>query len=314
MIINIEMDVRSRIRNIDMETDFTEKYMELLVARMPNNPRTYGFEYEFIPSRSLCPDDLELITAILVRDLGGVALAGGVYFEYNLRIDFEPGGQIEYISPPLLAHDSIRFTTIMRFIETTNELIFKQTGIKYIGCGYIPGRADSALCLTSDRYVMLHARLAKSGTRGHEMMKATASIHLHVALLGVDDILPVFAALCRMAREPGFSMSAARREIWDDTDPTRCGIPPCCDAALESPYELIRRLVRFALDAVVLGEGGAFKNCRRPVFESFLNHLTTVFTDVRFNLKGPTLELRTTDSMPIEDFPSIWKAFVRQFE
>ncbi|NOY68548.1 MAG: hypothetical protein GXP53_03520 [Deltaproteobacteria bacterium] len=308
------MDLRDRAENSGLETDFAKKYMDLLIAKMPKGPRTYGFEYEFLPSRQLLRDDLERVRSLLVNGLGGIASEEGVCFNENPRIDFEPGGQIEYSSPPLLPHDNIRFAAIMQFIETTNAFIFKETGINYMGCAYVPGRADAPLCLTSHRYLMLHERLAKSGTRGHEMMKATAAIHLHAAILGIDDILPVFTVLCRMAREPGFSMSAARREIWDNTDPTRCGIPPCCDAALESPDMLIRRLVRLALNAVVLGEEVAFKECRRPVFEFFLNHLTTAFTDVRFNLKGPTLELRTPDSMPIEDFPSMWKNFIGHFE
>lgn len=311
---NFEMKPRITMRNEGMETDFAQKYMELLVTKMSNGPRTYGFEYEFIPLRPLLPDDLKRVRTLLIFGLRGVASGEGVYFKENMRIDFEPGGQIEYSSPPLLPRDRIRFMAIMQCIETTNDLIFKETGIKYTGCGYVPGRADAALCLTSDRYVMLHERLAKSGTRGHEMMKATAAIHLHASLLGVDDILPVFAKLCRIARESEFSMSAARREIWDHTDPTRCGIPPCCDEALKSPDVLIRRLVRFALDAVVLGESVMFKDCRQPDFKSFLDHLTTVFTDVRFNLKGPTLELRTPDSMPIDAFPGLWDAFIGQFE
>lgn len=311
---NIEMDLRDRTRISDLEAEFTKKYMDLLIAKMSNGPRTYGFEYEFIPLQQLCRDDLKRVRAFLVHGLGGVVSGEGVYFKENLRIDFEPGGQIEYSSPPLLSCEKMRFATIMRFIETTNGLVFKETGIKYTGRGYVAGRADAPLCLTSHRYVMLHERLAKSGTRGHEMMKATAAIHLHAAIMGVDDILPVFAILCRMAREPGFSMSAARREIWDNTDPTRCGFPPCCDAALESPDMLIRRLVRLALDAVVLGEGVAFKECLRPGFEFFLNHLTTVFTDVRFNLKGPTLELRTPDSTPVERFPCLWDSFIGHFE
>ncbi|MBS0013128.1 MAG: hypothetical protein KFF46_04080, partial [Desulfobacterales bacterium] len=45
-------------------------------------------------------------------------------------------------------------------------------------------------------------------------------------------------------------------------------------------------------------------------FETFLYHMTTIFTDVRFNLKGTTLELRTLDSMPMDAFRQRWLQFI----
>jgi hypothetical protein len=42
--------------------------------------------------------------------------------------------------------------------------------------------------------------------------------------------------------------------------------------------------------------------------------MTTLFTDVRFNLKGPTLELRTLDSIPINEFIPKWNIFISSLE
>ena len=39
-----------------------------------------------------------------------------------------------------------------------------------------------------------------------------------------------------------------------------------------------------------------------------------MFTDVRLNAKGGTLELRTPDSRPVQDFRPLWKKFVRLCE
>ena len=94
------------------------------------------------------------------------------------------------------------------------------------------------------------------------------------------------------------------------TDSTRCGTPPCCFEQLDSSEGLIKRLIHYALQAEVLGEDVAFFNSSNLSFDTFLYHMTTLFTDVRFNLKGPTLELRTMDSMPLEQFRSRWKRFV----
>ena len=179
---------------------------------------------------------------------------------------------------------------------------------------YIPGRADAPLCLTSDRYIKLHNRLAESNTRGLEMMKGTASIHLHVLISDFDEILPLFNLLCRLSTFDDFKMSEQRRDIWNHTDSSRCGRPPCCFEPLTSSEMLIKRLIRFALNADVLGENIAFVDSADLSFKAFLYHMTTLFTDVRFNLKGPTLELRTMDSLPMDQFRIRWKKFVNQFE
>jgi gamma-glutamylcysteine synthetase len=69
--------------------------------------------------------------------------------------------------------------------------------------------------------------------------------------------------------------------------------------------------VRYALKVVVLGEQVPFESSSDRSFSAFLYHMTTIFTDVRFNLKGPTLELRTLDSMPTGEFTHKWFEFIR---
>jgi len=64
----------------------------------------------------------------------------------------------------------------------------------------------------------------------------------------------------------------------------------------------------------VLGEDVPFADSSDVSFDAFLCHMTTLFTDVRFNLKGPTLELRTMDSMPLEGFRRRWHLFVSLLE
>jgi glutamate--cysteine ligase len=89
-------------------------------------------------------------------------------------------------------------------------------------------------------------------------------------------------------------------------------MPPCCAEQLKDVSQLIQRLITYGLSAVVLGEEVAFYKSSDISFESFLYHMTTIFTDVRFNLKGTTLELRTPDSMPVEDFRYRWKQFIEK--
>ncbi len=301
-----------------MEDVFTEKslaerfcrhYTDTLAVCLPKAYRTYGFEYEFLPAGMLGIQDMVRIDRILEK-LGGQQSGGDRIFENGMIVTFEPGGQIEYCSPPLHADELEKFEELLSFIGFVNERIRSSLGIEYLAVGFLPGRANYPLCLRSPRYLQLHRRLARAGTRGHEMMKGTASIHLHISIGNLDELLPLFYFLCQLSGNEDFGMSPERRNIWNHTDPTRSGPPPCCSETLGGPEPLIERLIRYALQVVVLGEEVPFGKSTDRSFSAFLYHMTTIFTDVRFNLKGPTLELRTLDSMPIDNFRSKWLQFI----
>ncbi len=289
---------------------FCRHYLETLSRNLPKQHRTYGFEYEFLSGKKLFIEDMARIDRLL-GEMGGEKNAGDRLFENGMRVTFEPGGQIEYCSPPLLADDDEKLERLLAFIHDVNKAIRDRLGIDYKAVGYLPGRANYPLCLRTSRYLQLHKRLSVSGTRGHEMMKGTASIHLHVSISCLDELLPLFYFLCDLSRSEAFGMSGDRRDIWRHTDPTRCGEPPCCMENLSSPEQLIDRLIRYGLQVVVLGEQVPFENSSDRSFSAFLYHMTTVFTNVRFNLKGPTLEMRTLDSLPIDRFRAKWGEFIK---
>ena len=292
---------------------FTKKYIDVLSGLKSHGIRSYGFEYEFLPLRVLTIQDKQSVCRLLPEI--GFTSDGDEYQSANgLRVAFEPGGQIEYCSPPLLKDDHLKFSSLLTMIHATNTEIKKRLNIEYVGTDYIPGRADAPLCLTSDRYIKLHNRLGEINTRGLEMMKGTASIHLHVLISRFDEVLPLFNRLCSISSFDEFKMSAQRRDIWNHTDSSRCGCPPCCFEQLASSSVLIQRLIRFALKADLIGENITFVDSADLSFNAFLYHMTTLFTDVRFNLKGPTLELRTMDSMPIDLFRIRWEKFIGLFE
>ena len=292
---------------------FTLRYIEALSELKNRGQRSYGFEYEFLPGREITAEDVQAVADLLEKK--GCRTGKDMFYgDKGMGIAFEPGGQIEYCSPPLYPHETSLFEKLLRFIRKTNTMIRENLGIEYIGTDFMPHRANAPLCLTSERYVKLHERLARVGTRGLEMMKGTASIHLHVMISDFDDILPLFNLICRLSAADEFKMSAHRRDIWMHTDDCRCGTPPCCNERLGSSDVLIRRLIDFALHAHVLGEDVPFACSSDLSFDAFLYHMTTLFTDVRFNLKGPTLELRTMDSMPIEAFRHRWHLFVSMLE
>ncbi len=289
--------------------DFTARFLETLIQRAPSGPRSYGFEYEFISRTPLSLDNMDEIYRFMpscgfVADEGSFLSPSGVY------VTFEPGGQIEYHSTPMFGWDKRVFRDVMSEIRDTNEAIRKTLGVEYLTVGYIPGRGDAPLCLTSERYQNLHARMKMAGTRGLEMMKGTASIHLHVVIRNPQEMMPLFRKVCELSASEEFRASWDRRDIWNNADPTRCGQDICNHKHLERAEHLVREMVRFALDAVDLWEGVPFRKKGEITFDKFLYHMTTVFTDVRINCKGPTVEMRTLDSLPAADFEEKWRRFI----
>ncbi len=276
------------------------------------NPRTYGFEYEFLPDRILDRTDLRQITSCLPQ--WGFYEHDGLFFsDFGLGINFEPGGQIEYHSPPLLPDDSEKFYRSLAAIEKTNLAIREALGIDYIGTGYFPGRDEAPLCLDNPRYHLLHERLKTTGTRGMEMMKGTASIHLHAVIRDYRELVPIYLHMAHQMRPSRtFGMKAEREDIWNNTDPGRCGLPYENITPDSPPRALIEEFTRVAVLAEVLGRDIPFWQTPDTDFDSFLSHLTTIFTDIRLNIKGPTLELRTPDSVPPPVFESMWERFVQQ--
>jgi len=301
----------------DKLNDLVETYSRLLLNRMSEiakqRSRTYGFEYEFLSDTPISLDHMEMLYRFL-PERGYVWEEDYFRDPSGLSIAFEPGGQIEYHSPPFLPDDTDKISGWLEQIAKTNADISQELKINYIGTGYLPDRADAPLCLTSQRYKNLHSRLAISGKRGHEMMKGTASIHLHVVIRSLEELFPLFSGMCVLSLGDEFKMQKDRRDIWNHTDATRCGLPFDFSDSRNDPGEVIRQVVRFTLEAEEIGKGQVFYKMPDIDFDSFLYHLTTIFTDVRLNLKGPTMELRTLDSMPVTEFAGKLTKFTAFFE
>ncbi|MBN2706872.1 MAG: hypothetical protein JXR89_10585 [Deltaproteobacteria bacterium] len=306
------MDEQGKIKLESLVFAFTTELRRMLVGKISPGPLTYGFEYELMPTRRLTPKGIDKIAQYLPR-LGYRPQKEGDFLALNgLHLTFEPGGQLEYGSPPLFAFDDEALGAMLEQIQETNRCIEEFCGVKYRGIAYLPGRETAKLCLGSRRYLDMHALFSDNGGRGREMMKGTASIHFHVRIRCLAEMLSLYRLLAELAADADFGMGPERRKIWDATEKSRCGLPPFDLCTNEN--ELLAVIVGHALQALDLRYRRPFFTIKNITFADFLLHLTTIFTDVRLNLKGPTLELRTPDSLPPERFPALWRRFVMVVE
>ena len=290
---------------------FAGLLLRRLAQRCGSPPRTYGFEYEWISRRPMSPADLDRVVDYLV-DVQGFRERDGQLVLNRRRIVFEPGGQIEFLSPPLPPGDSPELDELLDWIVTTLGELREEAGVEYVAQGHMPGREDAPLLLRDVRYTSMHERFESSGRLGRQMMKGTAAVHLHAALLDPGE-LPVMFGLFRELVDGPLAMSPARREIWCSTDDCRCGLPPVPPNP-QTPMDVLEPMVLQAMKAVELRTVRPFRELPCGSFEVFLNHFTTIFTDIRLNLKGATLELRTQDSLPPGAFHEAWKLFTASVE
>ena len=296
----------------DLELKFSEELYNYLECVLQPGPLTYGFEYEFMPGKPMTPELVAAVRQALPKMGFRLQADGSFQAEDGLDVSFEPGGQLEYGSPPLLADDNEKFTELLDHLTTTNRQIAADFAVNYIAVDSVSGREAAPLCIFGQRYLDMHSLFTDNGGRGREMMKGTASIQLHVRIRAFSEMIPLFKLLLQLTQDAEFSMSENRRAIWDATDESRCLLPDFGE--ISAVRELLTLIVRHALMAVDLGQRIPFARLDNPTFPQFLVHLTTIFTDVRLNLKGPTFELRTMDSLPPTDFKNRWQRFITEVE
>lgn len=290
---------------------YYNKFRELVEKRTASRSRrTFGFEYELIGEKALSKQDLGKVRSCL-PELGYSEHNGLIINDMGMYVTFEPGGQIEFSSPPLGQEDLSLFDSLLDQIRATIAFVRTRTGVNYIPVDYIPGRNTAPMLLEAERYKDLHLLLGRTSDRGHDMMKGTAAIHFHASICSFEELLQLWELMCALSREDGFAMGTERRDIWNRTDPSRCGLTCSGAENVTSPEELLEKLIVFALNAIDLHKGIPFGEIKpAPDFTEFMVHFTTIFTDVRLNTKGLTLELRTLDSRPLHLFRGAWITFL----
>lgn len=254
--------------------------------------------------------------------------AGGV-------ISLEPGGQIEFSTPPVET-----INEIAAGLEThRNELlaVTDPERVGFLAAGVTPFQATEDIPLgVRARHRLMAEYLPKRCPLALSMMKATASTQvafdysceadamrkLRVALM----LSPLVNAI--WANSPWYAGRASgfasyRSQIWLGMDPDRSGLLPGLLAAGPS----FQKWVDYLLDVPMLfachdghycpAGGATFRQFaesghegRYPTLTDWEIHLTTVFPEVRLK---QFLEIRGADANPPElalTVPALWKGLL----
>lgn len=256
----------------------------------------------------------------LTRGLAGVSLEPAGQFE----LSGAPFPDLHLMSAELDIH-------IRQAKQAADEL-----GLIFLPVGYHPeARFEDMPWMPKGRYAVMRRYMPKKGNRGVEMMLLTCTTQANLDYTSEADMVkkmrvslalqPVVAAL--FASSPFKAGKASglvsnRCDVWQDVDPDRCGTLPIAFEA-DFGYE---RYVDFALDVPMyfVYRDGKYIDCAGQSFRDFLegklpgfpgekpllfdwiNHLTTIYTDVRMK---SYLEMRGSDVGPaplIKALPALW--------
>jgi dimethylhistidine N-methyltransferase/glutamate--cysteine ligase len=283
-------------------------------------PQRLGAEIEFIAITEAtgevapldAPDGMSILDAVRGASrrhgwIEGRSSKGAPWFRlpYGGRVTFEPGGQLEYASPPHCAASHL--LEDLRATAAYLRDACGERGIRLLDCGLDPmnGPDGAPLQVRGERYRRMDAYFARIGPAGARMMRQTASLQVAVDI-GVDAfgrwrllnaLAPVLTAVFANSRcyaGAATAFASYRAETWRRTDPSRTGVLPGVDPLGE--------YVDFALHApaFLLGD----EHAARP-FETWVGgldgtgewdeHLGTLFPEVR---PRGYFEIRSIDAIP----------------
>ncbi len=292
-------------------------------ARAALTPRRVGAEIELIPVESStgrrCPIEGHAPPATLpfLRRFGGRqgwketrTAKGTPCFELpdGGTLTFEPGGQLEYSSPPCRTASAL--LAALRAVVVPLRSAAAGEGIDLLAVGVDPynDAACAPLLLHTHRYSRMAEYLARRGPAGAIMMRQTAAFQMS---LDLDDepglrwrvlnaATPYVTAI--FANSPVYNGSATayrstRAQVWRALDPMRTGLPWDAAAPIEAYLEFALAAPAILLP-LVGGEHPSFGEWltrAQPSLHEWHEHLTTLFPEVR---PRGHFELRSADAVP----------------
>jgi glutamate--cysteine ligase len=304
-----------------LATQLAENTFAGAVSDSPT-PHRLGAEVEFIPVESLsgrrCPIDAEdaLSTLPFLRRYGvregwreGSTSKGTPCFTEpgGGTLTFEPGGQLEYSSPPCCSASAL--LARLRAVVLPLRAAAAAEGIDLLAVGIDPFNSveQAPLLVHAKRYARMAEYLGRRGPAGATMMRQTAALQVN---LDFDDepwlrwrvlnaATPYVTAI--FANSPIYAgqlteNQSTRAQVWRALDPMRTGLP-------YDERDPVGTYLEFALAAPAIlyptieGEHRPFSewlNRANPTAEEWQEHLSTLFPEVR---PRGHMELRSADSI-----------------
>lgn len=303
-----------------MSFDFTEHVRRHVFPTSASSAPLMGAEIELLSFDAMTRQPADAAGRILpFLNSRAVALNGTVQHEgkagtrvvlpHGGVIGIEPGGQLEYASPPCrtpsaLVNDLERVLLPLRAAA-------EDAGILLLGTGIDPwnsiGRAS--LQITTQRYCSMDAYFESIGPAGRRMMRQTAAVQVsidasaeptlvwRVLQAAAPSLTALFANSSQYAGEDT-GMASFRADNWRHVDPARTGL-------VEAGGDPFENYARFALDAPVMRPhpSGGYRPFRDWVAgeqapgANWEDHLSTLFPEVR---PRGYFEVRCIDAQPPE--------------
>jgi glutamate--cysteine ligase len=239
------------------------------------------------------------------------------FFGDDAAISLEPGGQLE-LSVNASADIGYLAETYRRYHDIITSLLSAR-GYQLCSIGYQPiSKVSEIELLPRDRYRCMDAHFKKTGERGINMMRGTASCQVALDYTSEADfvtkyryaylLLPLLSLIS--SNTPVFEgeknhNKLIRTHIWRGVDPARCGIVPMTFAAdfsfaAYAEYIAAQEAVLEINDGITTKSERAVRDVlskRTKWDEDYLLYLSLVFPDVRLR---QYIEIRVADAMDAE--------------
>ncbi|HET6779052.1 MAG TPA: glutamate-cysteine ligase family protein [Gemmatimonadales bacterium] len=222
-------------------------------------------------------------------------------------LTFEPGGQLEYSSPPFSSASAL--LEVLRGVIPPLRAAAAGDGIDLLAIGLDPynSEQEAPMLLQARRYERMAEYLARRGPAGARMMRQTAAFQINIDF---DDepwlrwrvlnaAAPFFVAI--FANSPIYAgertgHQSSRADAWRKLDPARTGLPYQEDAPVHAYLDFALNAPAILLPEVE-GEHRTFGEWLVGASitpEEWQEHLSTLFPEVR---PRGHLELRSTDAI-----------------
>jgi len=242
--------------------------------------------------------------------------------ETKAGYSLEPGGQLEWASPPLKSLHEIN----SNFVKHKNRVaaIVKREKLKIVNYSlepiYVPSEIE---LIDNEKYRLMNQLFVKTGNLGQWMMRNTSSVQINIDFSSreeaermayiADCLSPLTAIL--FANSPFWKGKSGgnqnlRYRIWNNTDNSRCG--DLLDHGIETSEGIVKKYAKYiqSVPAIFIedarGNPIPYKNTLGKWLEELFDKeqltdkhiqiaLHQIFTHIRFK---NVLEIRGSDRPP----------------